>query len=125
MSDYSEWQWIIQVWGEDLRASLTSSYPWLPSVVVTGFSLINSIRIFAYLPQILKAAQDQHGASAISSVTWGLFFLSHVATVAYALVNLADVVMALIFLGNALACLSILIIATVKRKRHSHPKHSK
>jgi len=118
MSDFSDLQLAIKLFGEEISSSLISAYPWLPLAVVTGFSLINSIRIFAYLPQILKAARDQNGASAISFVTWGLFFLSHLATVAYALVHLADIVMALIFLGNALACLTILVIAVVKQKRH-------
>lgn len=85
---------------------------------MTAFSLVNSIRVLAYLPQILKASRDENGATAISFVTWGLFLISHVTTVAYALVILADLVMALIFFGNAMACLTILLIVATKRKRH-------
>ena len=80
--------------------------------------MANSVRIFAYIPQIFKAVTDQNGATAISFTTWGLFFLSHLTTVAYAIVQLADLVIALIFVGNAAACLIILLIAVFKRKRY-------
>ncbi len=118
MVDFAELQMVLQLVGEDIRTYLSTAYPWLPVTVVAGFSLANSIRVLAYVPQILKASRDENGATAISFVTWGLFLLSHMTTVAYALVQLADVVMALIFLGNALACLTILVIAVTKRKRH-------
>lgn len=118
MNSFSELHILAQLLGEEIRTYLNSAYPWLQVTVVAGFSLVNSIRVLAYVPQILKASQDQNGASAISFVTWGLFLLSHVTTVAYALVHLGDIVMALIFLGNALACLTILVIVAVKRKQH-------
>ena len=119
MGDFSELQMVLQLVGDDIRAYLSTTYPWLPITVVAGFSLANSIRVLAYVPQILKASRDENGATAISIVTWGLFLLSHITTVAYARVQLADVVMALIFLGNALACLTILVIVAAKRRRHS------
>lgn len=118
MTNLAELQLIVSALGEELRAYLSTRYPWLPLVVISAFSVTNSIRIFAYIPQICKAATDQNGATAISFTTWGLFFLSHLTTIAYAIVQLADLVMALIFLGNAAACLSILVIAALKRKHY-------
>lgn len=116
MINFAELQLIVGALGEDLRGHLSTTYPWLPFAVATSFSVANSIRIFAYLPQIYKAATDQNGATAISFTTWALFFLSHLTTIAYAIVQLADLVMALIFFGNAAACLTILLIAAFKRK---------
>lgn len=118
MQNFTELQVVLQFLGTDVRTYLNTAYPWLPSIVVATFSMVNSIRVLAYLPQILKASRDENGATAISFVTWGLFLVSHVTTVAYALVILADVVLALIFAGNALACLTILVIVALKRRRH-------
>jgi uncharacterized protein with PQ loop repeat len=118
MIDFSKLHLILDVLGKDIRAYLITAYPWLPVAVVAAFSLANSLRVLAYVPQILKTARDQNEAIAISFVTWGLFFLSHLTTVAYAVVSQGDIVMALIFLGNAFACLLILLIAVSKRKRH-------
>lgn len=118
MISFTELQLVVSAMGEELREHLSTKYPWLPVVVITAFSVTNSIRVFAYIPQILKAATDQNGATAISFTTWGLFFLSHLTTIAYAVVQLADLVMALIFFGNAAACLTILVIAALKRKHY-------
>jgi Flp pilus assembly protein TadB len=118
MIDFSEAHLILNGLGGDIRTYLSTTYPWLPVAVVAAFSLANSVRVLAYVPQILKTARDENGATAISFVTWGLFFLSHLTTIAYAVVHLGDLVMALIFFGNAFACLLILVIASAKRKRH-------
>ena len=88
-------------------------------VMVFGmFAGMNSIRILAYLPQIVKAARDSNGASAISYTTWSLFFASHLTTILYAIVCLGDIVMAAIFFGNALACLTIIVIALRNRRQY-------
>lgn len=121
MLDLTELKLILNVVGEEIRAYLITAYPWLSVAVLTAFSVINSLRVLAYVPQILKAARDNNGATAISMVTWGLFFLSHLTTIAYAIVSLGDMIMALIFLGNAFACLLILLITVYKRK---HPSSS-
>jgi len=68
---------------------------------------------------MLKAAQDVNGASAVSCSTWTLFLISHVTTIAYALVCPGDLVMALIFLANAFACLTIIVIIVLKRRRYA------
>jgi uncharacterized membrane protein HdeD (DUF308 family) len=74
--------------------------------------------VLAYLPQLLKTVRDTNGATAISFTTWGLFLASHVTTVLYALICLGDPLMALIFLGNALACSAILIATHLKRRSY-------
>ena len=44
------------------------------------FAACNSVRVIAYVPQILKAATDKNGASSISFMTWSLFLLAHLST---------------------------------------------
>lgn len=93
-------------------------HDWVPTLVFTLFTFMNSIRIFAYVPQIQKVIEDRNGASAIAYSTWALFFLSHLTTVAFAIFYVGDLVMALIFFGNALACFVILLATFIKRRNH-------
>jgi hypothetical protein len=94
------------------------NYPWAAAATLAIFTAISSVRIFAYIPQIVQAAADRNGASAISYTTWGLFFVSNLATAAYALVCLGDGIMALVFVGNSAACLAIVAVTFVKRLKH-------
>jgi hypothetical protein len=91
----------------------------LEYVTLSLFSLVNALRIVAYLPQIHRAAQDPNGASAVSSLTWVLFLFSHFATIAYAIVNLKDHLLALVFSGNALACFAVVAVTAWKRRSHA------
>ena len=106
-------------YGLILKVSFQIHHKWLATAIVSIFALVNAIRILAYIPQILRAAADTNGASAISYTTWGLFFISHLTTIAYAVVVLGDLILAFIFLGNALACLGILGVTFFKRRRFS------
>jgi hypothetical protein len=87
-------------------------------VTLAVFTLSNSVRVLAYVPQITKAATDQGGAKAISFGTWGLFLVSNISAVAYALVNKGDWTLAAMFLANAAGCATILSIAAWKRSRY-------
>jgi hypothetical protein len=100
-----------------LKTYFDQHHQTLQGYILGIFAGINSIRIMAYVPQIVKAARDGNGASAISYTTWSLFLISHITTILYAVVCLADLVMAAIFLGNALACLAIILIAS-RNRRH-------
>jgi len=82
------------------------------------FTIFNSIRFLAYVPQITRAINDKSGAEAISFGTWTLFLASHTSAMAYAIVNQGDWKMASLFLSNALGCGVILAIAGWKRSRH-------
>lgn len=90
----------------------------LAEITLAAFTVCNSLRVVAYLPQIARAARDRSGAEAISFGTWGLFLISHASATAYALVNKQDWTMAGIFLANAAGCGAILLIAAWKRARH-------
>jgi hypothetical protein len=92
---------------------------YLDDVTMTLFAACNGIRVLGYLPQIWKAATDSNGASAVSRMTWALFLLAHLSTIAYALVNRQDVWLAVCFAGNAMGCLAILGVAWWKGNRQS------
>jgi hypothetical protein len=87
-------------------------------ITLAAFTLCNSLRVVAYVPQITKAATDQSGAQAISFATWSLFLFSHVSAMAYALVNKDDWTMASMFLANAIGCAAIILIGAWKRSQH-------
>lgn len=106
-------------YGIAAKLYLSANHAWLPGAVVAAFTLVNSVRVLVYVPQIVAAARDANGASGISYVTWALFLISHLTTIAYAVVYLGDAVVALLFFGNALACLAIIAITVVKRRWHA------
>jgi hypothetical protein len=81
------------------------------------FAACNGIRIFAYLPQIHKAATDPNGASAISRTTWALFLAANTSTAFYALVNQSDAWLSACFAANAVCCAAILAAAYWRGRR--------
>jgi len=93
----------------------------LADITLLAFTVCNSARVLAYLPQIWKASTDQDGAKAISFSTWSLFLVSHLTTAAYAIVNRGDSNLAYMFLVNAVGCAAILAAAALRR-RHHHRK---
>jgi hypothetical protein len=90
----------------------------LAEFTLTAFTLCNTFRVLAYVPQIARTATDRNGAEAVSLATWSLFLLSNISAVAYALVNQQDHVMAAVFFGNAVGCAIIILIGAWKRSRH-------
>ena len=94
----------------------------LEDITLALFAACNFIRVFAYIPQIHKAATDVNGASAISCTTWALFLVAHVSTVAYALVNQSEWRLAACFASNALCCIAIMAIAYWKGRCHAREK---
>jgi uncharacterized protein with PQ loop repeat len=90
--------------------------PITPADAALGvFTLCNTARVFAYLPQIIKIGRDTQGATAISYTTWALFGVSHLSTVAYAVLVVDDWRMAVVFAANTLCCLVILGLTAWKR----------
>jgi hypothetical protein len=87
-------------------------------ITLAIFTLCNSLRVLAYMPQIAKAAADRSGAESLSFWMWGLFLLSNMSAVAYAVVNRADWTMAAMFMGNAVCCAIILLIGAWKRSQY-------
>lgn len=84
-------------------------------VALMAFALCNSMRVLAYIPQIVKIGRDQQGATAISYMTWSLFGISHLSTAAYAILVVDDWRMAAVFVANTLCCVIILGLTAWKR----------
>jgi uncharacterized protein with PQ loop repeat len=79
------------------------------------FTACNTARVFAYLPQMIKIGRDTQGAAVISYTTWSLFGLSHLSTVAYAILVVDDWRMAAVFAANTLCCVAIVGLTAWKR----------
>ena len=94
----------------------------LAAVTFGVFTLFNTLRFLAYVPQIARALKDHSGAQAISLGTWSLFLVSHLSATAYAIVNQNDWTMATLFLLNGVGCGLIILIATVKRSQYRRRK---
>lgn len=86
-------------------------------IALAAFALCNTIRIVAYLPQIVAIARDTHGASAISYTTWLLFTASHLSTVGYAIYAIEDWRMAALFAVNTGCCVAIIVLTAARRAR--------
>jgi hypothetical protein len=84
-------------------------------IAITIFAISNSVRVLAYVPQIVRVAYDKDGAVAISYATWLLFAVSHSSTVLYAMVVIEDMKMAIVFAANMLCCLLIIALTVYKR----------
>jgi hypothetical protein len=82
---------------------------------IGAFAVLNGLRVFAYIPQILCVHRDGNGAVAVSATTWSLFLAANIATVTYALAVSRDLLVAVVFSANALGCLSIVALIVMKR----------
>src|SRR5262249_42713914 len=85
-----------------------------------AFTAINSVRVIAYVPQILRVVRDTGGAAAISCTTWVMFALSHLSAVAYAMLTVSDTRMAMVFAANFVASTLILGLTIYKRGHAQH-----
>jgi uncharacterized protein with PQ loop repeat len=73
-------------------------------IAATSFAVCNSLRVVAYIPQIVSLARQQDGARAISCLAWTSFTASHVTAVVYAVIVVSDARMAALFAANAACC---------------------
>ncbi|MDF2689935.1 MAG: hypothetical protein K0Q80_2901, partial [Microvirga sp.] len=63
----------------------------------------------------VKISRDTQGAAAISYMTWILFGVSHLSTVAYAVLVVDDWRMAAVFAANTVCCAIIVSLTGWKR----------
>jgi hypothetical protein len=92
----------------------------LSNLTFIAFAIFSSLRIVSYVPQILKVAYDNHGATAISYSTWFLWTGANVATALYALVNLKDLYLAGISAVYGACCIVVIVLTSIKRRRMQH-----
>jgi hypothetical protein len=86
-------------------------------ITLTLFTACNVVRIFGYLPQILRSSRDTSGAASTSIMTWVVFFAGNASATAYALMNVDDLLMATVFGVNALCCAIISLLTLRQRRR--------
>ncbi len=84
-------------------------------IVVAMFAVSNSARVVAYVPQMVRVARDREGAAGVSCLTWVLFAVSNLSTVAYAILVVDDWRMAAVFTLNMVCCLCIIGLTVYKR----------
>lgn len=85
-------------------------------IVVVMFSVCNSLRLFAYLPQLVSVLRDRNGASGVSLTTWTLFALANGSTTTYAIVVVDDMRMGVLFACNTVFSFGIAFGTFVKRR---------
>jgi hypothetical protein len=88
----------------------------LAEITLALFSLCNLLRVGSYLPQILRVANDNEGAKAISYWTWSMWIAANGSTAAYALVNIADWTLFIVSALNTLGCLAVVGLTMWKRR---------
>jgi hypothetical protein len=82
---------------------------------LSAFAILNSARLIAYFPQVIRIYFDANGARAVSIATWLLFSAANLATVSYALVVAQDMLRAIVFSLNTIGCLVIVGFTAWKR----------
>ena len=87
----------------------------LSDLTLVGFLCLGSVRCLAYVPQIVRIARDENGASAISYTTWSTWALAHLVTALYAYVNLNDAYLAAVICAYALCCIVVVCLTAMKR----------
>ena len=86
-------------------------------IITLAYVATSSLRVVAYLPQIVRLVQDTSTATDVSCSTWLLFLLSNATTAAYAAIVLDEFSMTLIFTANALCSGAIAMLAMARRVR--------
>ena len=94
----------------------------LAEITLALFSLCNFLRVGSYLPQILRVANDNEGAKAISYWTWSMWIAANGSTAAYALVNVADRALFIVSALNTLGCAAVVVLTMWKRRRLASAK---
>jgi hypothetical protein len=87
-----------------------------------AFAAFSGLRTISYVPQIIRIAKDQNGASAISYPTWLLWTGAHASTGLYAAMNLNDVWLAIGSSIYALCCMAVICLTVFKRLAHRRAK---
>jgi uncharacterized protein with PQ loop repeat len=85
-------------------------------LAVVFFTICNTMRAFAYLPQLVRVLRDREGAAAISCPAWFLFSLANASTVIYAGFVLHDRITTTIFLINTLFSSAVLVATLLQRR---------
>ena len=90
-----------------------------PSWIATAFSVVNSIRVVFYLPQIVAVVRSTDGARDIALSTWTMWALTNGLGAAYGAMVVHDALLALSFALSLMACTATVVLVIVQRVRWS------
>jgi hypothetical protein len=90
----------------------------LANVSFCLFTFFNALRVLSYLPQLIRVAQDNSGASVVSYSTWALWTLANSTTSLHAYVNLQDQTLTLVNALNAVCCAAVIALTLIKRCKY-------
>lgn len=80
-------------------------------VSLAAFACCNTLRIAAYLPQMLKIIRHPQGAAGFSYATWAMFTAANASTALYAGGTLRDPTLATMHALSALCCAVLVALA--------------
>ena len=83
---------------------------------LAAFAACNALRLVAYLPQIAALLRDPRAARSFSYASWVLFASANASTAVYAVVTLADPVLASLNALSAGFCAALIALALWKRR---------
>lgn len=100
-------------WGKRMDSELFAK------IVTYIYFLLNTIRVFSYIPQIITVGKEKSTARAISLLTWSFWTGANLITGVYATFVVKDTLLSLMSYGNALGCGIVVGIVLYKRKRYN------
>lgn len=75
------------------------------------YMLTNSVRVFAYFPQIISAWHaTPENARALSRTTWAMFSISHLTTTLYGYVVMQGAIFTTVSTANLLCTTAVLVL---------------
>lgn len=95
------------------------SYELFIKAITYVYFVLNTIRVFSYVPQIITVSKEKTEAKAISLLTWFFWTGANLITGMYATFVVKDTLLSLMSYGNTLGCGIVVGIVLYKRKRYS------
>lgn len=86
------------------------------------YFLLNTIRVFSYVPQIITVGKEKSTAKAISLITWSFWTGANFITGMYASFVVKDSLLSLMSYGNTLGCGIVVGIVLYKRRVYSEKR---
>ena len=83
------------------------------------YFLLNTVRVFSYVPQIITVGREKSTARAISLLTWTFWTAANFITGIYASFVVKDTLLSLMSYGNTLGCGIVVGIVLYKRKKYA------
>jgi uncharacterized protein with PQ loop repeat len=86
------------------------------------YFVLNTIRVFSYVPQIITVGKEKTTAKAISLWTWCFWTGANLITGMYATFVVKDTLLSLMSYGNTLGCGIVVGIVLYKRRKYDEQR---